>query len=558
MYEAGMRFKAVTLGFVLAGTALGSAALNLGRARGAAWIGQSLELVVPVQVDSAQSDGTLCAEADVFHGDNRQDNGRIQVQVEPTGQTDTFNLRILSTALIDEPVVTVYLRAGCTQKSSRKFVLLADLPNDGVVVQSRQIASPVVPTVAPVDASNNAIPQQNATSTGFPEVPIKSAMPSVASAPKPAAPVVETPAPKEPAPEKKVEKKLSKAEKPAAVPDHSTSSMSTGKSRLQLDPLDTLSWRIKSLESNGSDKSRLEEVARDNQKMQKLQTDLRGLLDQAVKNEASLAAMRERLEKAESDRVPLTIVYALIALLLVCVATLIYFLSRRPRYVFQDASIKAAEPPRPSTDTATLVAPQTASEADVPHSQAEAIDVNLLDLDEASFGEMMGGKPGIVPRTTSRHHNFNADTLIDLRQQAEFLAKLGKVDEALQVLERGIQSNPVESPLLYLDLLVIANNFSRKTDFRHFRAEFVELFNAEVPEFALFRDEGRKLEAYPALLDHIKGQWESPNVLDVIEACILRDAEVTESDPFDLAAFRELLEMHAAAIELHHINTTVP
>jgi hypothetical protein len=124
----------------------------------------------------------------------------------------------------------------------------------------------------------------------------------------------------------------------------------------------------------------------------------------------------------------------------------------------------------------------------------------------------------------------------------------------LEILERGILANPVESPLLYLDLLVIANNFSRKTDFRQFRAEFEELFNATVPEFALFRDEGRKLDAYPSLLEHINRQWDSPNVLDVIEACILRDPEATESDPFDLAAFRELVNMHAAATEQHRAN----
>jgi hypothetical protein len=159
-----------------------------------------------------------------------------------------------------------------------------------------------------------------------------------------------------------------------------------------------------------------------------------------------------------------------------------------------------------------------------------------------------------MPTNKSKHHNFNADTLVDIRQQADFLAKLGKVDEALEILEKGIHANPVESPMLYLDLLVIANNFSRKTDFRQFRAEFEKLFNATVPEFALFRDEGRKLDAYPALLEHINGQWDSPNVLDVIEACILRDPDATESDPFDLAAFRELVNMHAAATQQHRAN----
>jgi hypothetical protein len=131
------------------------------------------------------------------------------------------------------------------------------------------------------------------------------------------------------------------------------------------------------------------------------------------------------------------------------------------------------------------------------------------------------------------------------------LGKLGKVDEALEILEAGIRSNPIESPLLFLDLLVIANSSNRKADFSQFSAEFTQLFNVKVPEFALFRDEGRSLDAYPALLEHLNGQWESPHVLDVIESCILRDLDALESDPFDLAAFRELISMHGTASEQH-------
>jgi hypothetical protein len=194
----------------------------------------------------------------------------------------------------------------------------------------------------------------------------------------------------------------------------------------------------------------------------------------------------------------------------------------------------------------------------VAHSPVEDIDVNLLDLDESSFSEIMGDQAGNVAVTTTRHHNFNADALVDIRQQAEFLAKLGKVDAALEVLEGGIRANPAESPLLFLDLLVVANNFSRKTDFRQFSAEFAQLFNATVPEFALFRDEGRKLDTYPALREHIHSQWESPQVLDVIEACILRDPDASKSAPFDLAAFRDLLALHASAREHHHAHTTSP
>jgi hypothetical protein len=545
-----MRFKAVTLGFVLASTALGSAALNLGRARGAAWIGQSLELVVPVQIDAGQADGALCAEADVFHGDSRQDSSRIQVQVEPTGQPDTFNLRILSSALIDEPVVTVYLRAGCSQKSSRKFVLLADFPSDNAAVPSRQMAPPPVPTVVPADANGGATVQPNANAQTTSMAAGKSVKPTIPAPPKPAIQQVAKPIPKEPAPAKKAEEKPPKTEKPVPVPAAKPST--AGKSRLRLDPVDTLTERIKSLETASPSNTAQEEVARDGQKMQQLQADLKVLLDQAVKNEASLAAMRERLEKAESDRVPMGMVYALIALLLLCLAALVYIVGMRPRHFSQDQMADKA-----GTSADTAVAANTAPQAltgEESNSASTDIDVNLLDLDDESFGEMMGDQLFANPVANSQHHNFNADSLVDLRQQAEFLAKLGKVDDALEVLEGGIRANPKESPLLFLDLLVIANNFSRKTDFRQFSSEFTQLFNVNVPEFALFRDEGRQLEAYPALLDHISGQWESPSVLDVIEACILRDRDATESDPFDLAAFRALLDMHAAAVEHHRVK----
>ena len=553
MYGAGMRFKAVTLGFVLAGTALGSAALNLGRARGAAWIGQPLELVIPVQIDTAQADGALCAEADVFHGDSRQENSRVQVQVEPTNQPDTYNLRILSSALIDEPVVTVYLRAGCSQKSSRKYVLLADFPSDSGTTQNRQLAPPQVPTVVPVEAVVSAATSANTSSSTPAASSSNNTKPSRATLPSPPAQESQKSPEKTPVPVKKNEAKpFTKPDKPATAQAAPNKPASPGKSRLRLDPVDILSERIKSLETPSADKISQADLARDSQKMQQLQADLKSLLDQAVKNEASLATLRERLEKAESDRVPMTIVYALIALLLLCIAALAYLVNKRPRFIQQNAADNQA---KPESARATNRVVTQASAADAEHARTEDIDVNLLDLGGAALHQA-GDLSTVIPETIPRYRNFNADVLVDLRQQADFLAKLGKVDDALEVLEGGIKANPVESPLLYLDLLTIANNFSRKTDFRQFRAEFMELFNAAIPEFALFRDEGRKLEAYPALLEHINSQWESSDVLDVIEACILRDPEATESDPFDVAAFRELLKMHAAAIEQHRIFPT--
>jgi hypothetical protein len=552
--EAGMRIKAVTVGVVLAGTALGSAALNLGRARGAAWIGQPLDLMVPVQTDPGQADGALCAEAEVFHGDSKQESSRVQVQTTPTDQPDSFNLKISSSALVDEPVVTVYLRAGCAQKVSRKYVLLADFPSEAAAPLSRSVAptAPQLPLVVPGDTAqgspSSALPSTGNTKASAPskdgQKTVKAILPAMKEKPK----TVVADVGKEPKPKSE---NPAKTEKPAGL----AKPADAGKPRLRLDPVETLSERVKSLETTTTQAAPNDDAARDSQRMQALQSDMKALLDQAVKNEASLAAMRERLEKAESDRVPVAAVYGLGALVLLCMGALALMWSKRPKNVVWN-SLDTPEDALAASKVQTTAKVQTSS-------PEKDFDVNTEDVDKASFDALVADQTSKQKAATTEpspdkrsatglpRSNFNADYLVDLRQQAEFLAKLGKVDEALEVLEGGIRSNPKESPLLFMDLLGIANNFNRKTDFRQFRELFVQLFNVSVPEVALSSEEGRSLDAYPALLEHINSQWESPHVLDVIEACILRDPDARESDPFDLAAFRELVNMHGVATEHH-------
>lgn len=375
-----MRFKAITLGFVLAGTALGSAALTLGRARGAAWIGQPLELMVPVQMDPGQTDGALCAEADVFHGDSRQDSSRIQVTVMPTDQADTFNLKISSTALVDEPVVTVYLRAGCGQKSSRKYVLLADFPSESAAPLSRTAApsAPQVPLVIPVQAApQQATPVPAPVQAAAPVVEVAPAAPikntkSSSQAPKAVSKASAKEAPKEAAPKKE------SAAKPIEVAKPATS----GKPRLRLDPIETLNERVKTLESSSTGPAVQADLARDDQKVQALQGDLKTLLDQAVKNEASLMAMRERLEKAEADRVPMALVYGLAAMVLLCLVALIFLWTRRPKYPAWEQSAQGG-PGLPAA-TGPALAPQ-----EVPNQQ-EDVHVDLVDMDDESFDRFMG------------------------------------------------------------------------------------------------------------------------------------------------------------------------
>jgi hypothetical protein len=347
-------------------------ALTLGRARGAAWIGQPLDLIVSVQLDAGQTDTGVCAEADVFHADSRQDPARVRVTSEVSAQPDTFNVRIQSPALVDEPVVTVYLRAGCGQKSSRKYVLLADYPSEPTAPLSRapEPVAPVVPLVSPQSgAPNDTAPTKTAPVASTPE-PQRPPKPPAERKPVPPAP------PKAPA-----KKPEPAADKPVPVPAAPAKPVASGKPRLKLDPLENLTERIKTLESTTTAMPP-ENTASDAARMESLQSDVRALLDQAAKNEASLTAMRERMEKAEAERVPMGVVYGLVALVIACLFGLAYLWTRRPKSPVweQGAPLAPVQPPR-----TTAVPLQPEPDLDV--------DVNLMDLDEESFSKLMEVKP---------------------------------------------------------------------------------------------------------------------------------------------------------------------
>ncbi len=117
-------------------------AFTLGQVQGAVLLGRPLNVAVPVQLDPNEVVTSACFEADVFHGDTRQDPAGVSVRLEPTSLPSTSLVRVTSRTRIDEPIVTVYLRAGCAQMISRRYSLLADMASEP--------DAPIVPRVAAV------------------------------------------------------------------------------------------------------------------------------------------------------------------------------------------------------------------------------------------------------------------------------------------------------------------------------------------------------------------------------------------------------------------------
>lgn len=361
-----MDTRAVSIGLILAGAALDGSAVTLGSPQGAAWIGRPLELTFPIALDPDAEPGPLCPMADVFYADTPLEPGRIQIRSEPGTAPDTLRVRLSSTALVDEPVVRVVLRVGCQHKVSRSYVMLADLPAATPAFEREALPAPlVVPLVTP---------------------PLAEAVTSPPATPRARAPASNRHAGERVrAPVRATTK--TKPPNPASEPQ--TASTASG-SRLKLDPLEILVERVKTLESTTAAVP-LEDLAKDSNRVQQLQNDVQALLKQAEKNEAALQAMRERLEKAESDRLSALLSFGLAALALLCAVVIAVVWSRRRDPAWrQDSTLQ--RPPTSTTDSSTGDTTLPAQElqlvktATVPANTAAPVqpplDVDLVEMDE--------------------------------------------------------------------------------------------------------------------------------------------------------------------------------
>lgn len=564
-----LEHKSKIVGLTLLCVAFSSAALTLGRVRGAVLIGQPLELVVQVQLEAGEDASSQCFDADVFHADTRQDASRVRVAVEPVAQSPKVNLRISSSAIVDEPVVTVYVRGGCSQKSTRRYVLLADL------------ASEVAPAAAPLVAAAAApSAAQPAVTAAVPEAAAASAPAAAPVAPAVSSAKVKKPAASKPAAGREAGSKRAKAKAaPAAAKSplpvkEGKTGRAGGQSRLKLEHLELFSDRIANLDSVVSF-APSEDALLNMKKLQTLEADVKALRDSASKGERSLVDLKARLQKAEAERFSSPVVYGLLALVMACLAALAWLWNRQRHAAsagaewWDDASVMPPSVARESglesragaAAVSSRPGPVSVARESQPFNAADEVG-RLFDTDavqhpsEPAFPKLAQpsvfdaenlDQPATAPGQARLVRSLNSETILDLRHQAEFFVTLGKTDEAVKLLKQQISESDEPNPFVYLDLLEIFHSLGMKNDFQQYCQDFNLLFNGRVPEYAFFKDEGQGLESYPDVLNRIAGLWPTAKALEVIEACIFRDPWAELSQPFDLAALRDLLLLHSIA-----------
>ena len=576
-----MNFRNTLLAVGVALTTCGAAALSLGESRGTVVLGRPLNLVFELQLDTAESADDACVTANISLGDNRLADSSVRITAMPAQSGRAPAVRVRSAGVVNEPIVTVQMSAGCSGKISRTYTFLADLPDT------------VAPTAAPIAIATLVRPGQQANSDAQPSstrrparAPVSVVEPTLPSAQEPPAP----PAPKASTPRPAAAPRSAAPTVPAPPPQ---------RARLVIEPLDLLppppaglrlsselahipdealtsqraeaaaAWRVLS--------SSPDELLKSLAAADRSAADLAALRASTAQEKATIAGLRERLESTESESFPAWMVYALLALLAVVLAAAAWMWQRArapwspawrdsaaPSHegdaeaVFGAANLPAAAPApadlgalaaSSALDTAQkYAAPPATPSAALPGSPGGAPELQALDATAPvrvapppAQSTLEAALPAAPPVRV-----INPEALFDLQQQAEFFVSVGEHDQAIEVMKQHIAENEQSSPLAYLDLLRLYHSLSRIGDFNALRTQFLRYFNAQVPEFAGFNRPGRTLLGYTESLASIEAQWSDNSVLEQLEAFLFRHGGAA-TPSFDLTAYEDLLLLYAIA-----------
>lgn len=562
---------------------LGSQALTLGRAKGAAIVAQPLSLSVPISAATDEDLSDLCFEADVFYGDNKVDGSKVTLTSDPAIAGQTWQLRIVSRLPVDEPVVTLNLRSACSAKASRRYVILSDVAPEAPAFAGggSQSSIGVVKATGLASASAttselNRLPSPSSNNTSVEEKPklkrntrTEPKEPSLTSRSEIKRPLTNKPrlklAPLDIHPERDPLLKTS--------PELLSSPTEDMQKRVEAAAL----WRALNLTPD--------DVIRDAARLQALENNVQKLTDASGLNQRQINDLLGRLERAEGERYRNPLVFGLGAVIFLLVAGGVWML-RRQRYQSDGSPWWRAESstddtleslPGSSGRVATSLEqmggslgrvganPHVVSPSVAPAPGVVDIDLELdfSDLDAPDYSNKVGVSEEISNDSAdaSGHRDFshslssglravNTQEMLDIRQQAEFFMTLGQHDDAIALLEVHVADSVELNPSIYLDLLKIFHTLSRKAEFDKYRKEFNAVFSGQVPAYADFLQVGKSLEDYPVLCEELTRMWPTREALEFLESCLVRQPRAESPVLVDLEAFKDLLLLHAVGRRL--------
>lgn len=337
----------------LLGLAVSSAsALSLGPAQGQVLLGAPIDVSFEVHLDAGMELETACLAAEIVSGDNLLGSSQVQVTPLPEAAGRRSAVRVQSSRVADEPVLTIRLSAGCTGSITRSYVFLVDLP-ESIAPSNNPIAIPWVEppakTAAPArdvaggagELPASAKPTSRGNSAGNPRPSADSAAAKAPAPPvraaKSSAPVARTRPTKAPmvaASQPEAAKPRLVMEPLALEPGTAASAAASAPAAAALLPASAPEGTVPT--GPGAPASQPEGTP-DSPAIQRLKDELAELRKQTESNQAAELALRLRLERIESERFHPGVVYGLLGLVAVMLAWMVWQVLRF-RTAFEQSS----------------------------------------------------------------------------------------------------------------------------------------------------------------------------------------------------------------------------
>ncbi len=587
-----------------------ASALGFGSGTSPTTLGQHLNFAASVILDVDETISRDCVFADVVAGDAQVAPRNVRAVLEATRDPTQRIVRVTTSVVIDEPVVTIEVSVGCGSRISRRFVAFIDppslqlaeagasetmpLPSQGVDGQTATLADVARQADASRRPGASVAPENDgdppaSRARPAPRGPERIAVASAASvaparprhthaAAKPARASTRTALV---APPRRAGPRL-RLEAPgllAATPPPPAASAASAVAALPnvvvpvALPVLPAQAAMALVTPSATAASDATTEAQQRERIQTLEAGLASVRAGAQATQQTIGELQARLRQAEGARYRNALVYVLIGttLLGILVAIALWWLRprqrQRARWFDAQASQQARagrtekRPVPPPPLAPSIPAPAT---GDSGHNWSEHPANALPSTRPAAIGGLdvttvlgpelprpdfeANSHRGVAVSVRNNSGELSMEELIDLEQQAEFFVVLGQDEAAISLLDGYVQGGG-KSPLPYLQLLEIHQRRGEQPAYDRVRKTFNGRFNAHAPDWSSDLHLGRALDAYPQTVARLQSLWTTPlSAMTALDNLLFRRQAAEET--FDFPAYSELLFLYSIAREL--------
>lgn len=557
-------------------------ALGLGGGPASVILGQALDFGISVRLDGDETLAAECVQAEVTVGDRAIP---ASVRVRP-GAANTASLRVVTSAIVDEPVVTVQISAGCVSKVNRRYVVFADpgapLAPSAPVTLAQAPAEP--PAEAPSAAAPTAVPPVAAAPAVVPtaEPPARASPAREAAALRRAAPRAERMSPRQ---SRAQRAEARRAARPAAPPAPVVA-REEARPRLKLDPAEALSAApapsVAAIEqayeavaqAASSARAAASAASASAARIAALESTVEQMRGRAKASESELERLRALLNRPQAEAWWLWPLVGLLVLVTFLALWLMWRLRgvQRAQEVAWARASAAAPAEAPLRETSPLPLMNSTISAPVPLSQTKPAttyavplespiaphEITAAGLRTTTLREppvetsMAMARTVVLPPNVSvgapddqSPRDVSIEELIDVDQQAEFFIALGQDSAAIDLLVGHLRDTGGGSPLTYLKLLEIYQRQGNEAAYERTRQRFNQRYNAYAPQWGSDLTQGKWLEDYDSVLPRLVIAWPRPlDAMAELEALLFRKSR---GELFDLPAYRDVLFLYSMA-----------